>query len=228
MPLLEIACFNEGSALNAAKSGADRIELCTNAKAGGTTPLLSTFQRLHYSSDVAIPIYIMIRPHDLNFTYNLSELRQMKDEIEAYRAEGADGFVFGILTEEGKVDEANCKMLLSSAEGRPCTFHRAFDEIAEEHMDEELEVLVRCGFTSVLTSGGKKTAVEGKEVLKRLVERAAGRIEVIVGGGVRSGNLEMLRRETGAGCFHSSAIVNTDGEELASIEEVKQLSDLVK
>jgi copper homeostasis protein len=64
-------------------------------------------------------------------------------------------------------------------------------------------------------------------MLKRLVERAGGRIDVIVGGGVRSGNVEGLRRETGARWFHSSAVV--DGEsEMASREEVELLGSLVQ
>jgi copper homeostasis protein len=62
--------------------------------------------------------------------------------------------------------------------------------------------------------------VQGREQVRRLVERAAGRIEVIVGGGVRSGNVEQLQG-TGARWFHSSGIV--DGGEEASAEEVQAL-----
>ena len=38
MKKLEIACFNLESALVAAKSNADRIELCADASSGGITP----------------------------------------------------------------------------------------------------------------------------------------------------------------------------------------------
>jgi len=150
----------------------------------------------------------------------------MTAEIESFKQVGADGFVFGLLTPDGLVDRDNCKILLAAAEGRKCTFHRAFDELLEERMGDELEVLIDLGFANVLTSGGGKTAVEGTEVLKSLVERADGRIEVIVGGGVRGENVEMLREITGAKWFHSSAVV--DGGEIASAEEVRGLGELLR
>ena len=117
--------------------------------------------------------------------------------------------------------------LVQAAEGRPCTFHRAFDEIAEEEMEGELEVLIECGFRAVLTSGGKGGAVvgKGKGLLGRLVRRARGRIDVIVGGGVRSANIEGLWRETGATSWHSSAIVG-DGD-VASAGEVRMLREFI-
>lgn len=151
----------------------------------------------------------------------------MKVDIQTFKDLGADGFVFGVLTPEKKVDIENCKTLLASAEGKPCTFHRAFDEISPGEMGEELEVLIELGFRNVLTSGGGRDAVGGREVLKGLVEGAGGRIEVIVGGGVRGGNLGGLRGELeGVRWWHSSAIV--DGGEVASEGEVRRLSELLR
>jgi copper homeostasis protein len=226
MPFLEIASFNATSALIAASSNANRIELCTNPSVGGTTPSLSTFQSLKSNPSVKIPIYVMIRPHGVSFTYTNAEVQTMKTEIESFKLVGADGFVFGILTPDGRVDRENCKILLAAAEGSKCTFHRAFDEILEERMEEELEILIDLGFANVLTSGGGKTAVEGTDVLKSLVEKAKGRIEIIVGGGVRDENVKMLRNIIGANWFHSSAV--TDGGEVASAEEVRGLGDLLR
>ena len=149
MSLLEIACFNAESALIAESSGAHRIELCKEQALGGTTPLISTFQSIKEA--VKIPVNVMIRPRGMDFIYDDDEFLQMKKDIESFA--GADGFVFGILR-DGKVDEERCRVLVEKSEGRPCTFHRAFDEIPESQMMAELEVLVRCGFKSVLTSGG--------------------------------------------------------------------------
>ena len=149
----------------------------------------------------------------------------MAEEIENFKKAGADGFVFGVLNEEGRVDRKSCDTLMRAAEGRGCTFHRAFDEILEEYMQEELEVLIDLGFENVLTSGGAKTAMEGREVLKRLVQSARGRIQIIVGGGVRSGNVNTLREIVGM-WFHSSAIV--DVGDIACKKEVKELVELLK
>jgi copper homeostasis protein len=221
MPLLEIACFNAESALIAESSGADRIELCKEQALGGTTPLISTFQSVKEA--VKIPVNVMIRPRGMDFVYDDDEFLQMKKGIERFAR--ADGFVFGILR-DGKVDIERCRILVEKAEGKPCTFHRAFDEIPESQMMAELEVLVSCGFKSVLTSGGRKNALEGRKILAELVEAAKKRIDIIVGGGVRSSNLEMLRRETSAGWFHSSAIVEPGGE-VASRDEVTRLTEIM-
>jgi copper homeostasis protein len=144
----------------------------------------------------------------------------MESSIQSFSSAGASGFVFGILNGEGKVDRGRNKTLVRIAGGKRCTFHKAFDEIAEEEMESQLEVLIECGFKAVLTSGGASNAVEGKERLRKLVEAAKERIEIIVGGGVRSSNVDELR-ETGASWFHSSAV--RDGGEDASGEEVKLL-----
>ena len=63
-------------------------------------------------------------------------------------------------------------------------------------------------------------------MLQRLVERARGRIEIIVGGAVRSSNLEKLRTATGADWFHSSAI--TDGSEIADSDEIVRMVSILK
>jgi len=132
--------------------------------------------------------------------------------------------VFGIL--KGRtVDVERCRYLVEKAQV-PCTFHRAFDQIAEEDMLKELEVLINCGFKSVLTSGGKENAVKGSTMLRQLVEAAGGRIDVIIGGGVRSDNLQALKTDTGGRTFHSSAIIG--GGENANKEEVERIKSITK
>lgn len=223
MPFLEVACFNTESALIAEAAGADRIELCKDQQLGGTTPLLSTFQGL--KTDVRIPINVMIRPRGGDFIYDAEDIHQMEMDLSRFGDAGVDGFVFGVLEGKG-VDLEMCRRLVDMARGKPCTFHRAFDGLGEDHMLEQLEVLIHCGFKSVLTSGGENNAVEGSRVLRKLVRAARGRIEVIVGGGVRSINVQTLLRDTDATTFHSSAIVA--GGELASREEVVALKSLLK
>jgi copper homeostasis protein len=224
-PLLEIACFNADSALIAQEAGADRVELCKEQALGGTTPLLSTFKYL--KDTLKIPVFVMIRPHGRDFIYSDQEYRDMERDIETFKHEGAQGFVFGILNEQGTVDKERCRGLLMKAEGLPCTFHRAFDEISEMAMLEQLESLVEVRFKAVLTSGGQRNAADGMGMLAKLVAAAKGRIDVIAGGGVRSSNLELLRAETNAPAFHSSAIVDLHGGEIASGDEIKLLERLL-
>lgn len=223
MPL-EIACFTPLSARIASQNGASRIELCKDSYLGGTTPLLSDFQTL--KSQVTIPIYVMIRIRGGGFIYSSGEMVEMLGCVKEFDDAGADGFVFGILDERNQVDQKRCKELLRLVRGKPCTFHRAFDEIPVELMEQELGVLVALGIKAVLTSGGAPNAVEGKEALKRLVQTAGAKIDILVGGGVRSGNVDELKKGTGASWFHSSAVVNSGN--IASAEEVVALKEALR
>jgi len=243
MPL-ELATFNPTSALLGLSSpSVDRIELCADPSVGGITPTLADFMIVKQATALSIPISspnptlseapseprktpinVMIRPRGGDFVYTHEEFTLMEREMEILTREGADGFVFGILSgpeSNLRIDVERCRVLIERAGGRPVTFHRAVDALPVGEMEGQLEVLVELGFKAVLTSGGIGNAVQGKSVLKGLVKSARGRIDVIVGGGVRSVNLPELKREVGAEWWHSSAVV--DGGEVASEEEIKAL-----
>jgi copper homeostasis protein len=160
MSFLEIACSSPQSAVIAAQNGASRIELCKDTHLGGITPLLSDFQALR--SQITIPIYIMIRPRGDNFIVSDQELIQMSRSVKEFDNAGGDGFVFGMLDEQNRVDQEKCLDLMWITRGKPCAFHRAFDEIPPDLMGHELEVLVEAGFKAVLTRGGETDAVRGK------------------------------------------------------------------
>ena len=46
----------------------------------------------------------MIRPRGGNFVYSDDEFERMKKDIILFKNAGADGFVFGILTEENQIN----------------------------------------------------------------------------------------------------------------------------
>jgi copper homeostasis protein len=221
MPL-EIACFNVQSAINAVRSGANRVELCANPELGGTTPSDEDFKKVQ---DVAVPVpvNVMVRPRGGDFEYTEAEFDTMKESLIRLHGLGADGFVFGIL-KDGKVDVQRCQALVKLADGQYCTFHRAFDELEDKQAG--LQDVIKCGFSGILTSGGKHDAIKGTSALRQLVEATKGdEIHIIVGGGARSSNIELLKKETGAAWFHSSALV--DGTTLASEEEIGNLLKIV-
>jgi len=201
---LEIACFDPQSALLAAQAGADRIELCQNYTAGGLTPPAEWLKQL--KNHLALPVKVMIRPRADDFVYSEVEFLAMRSELLQAKALGADGFVFGILNQAGRIDIESCKELLELAAPLPCTFHRAFDRLGSVSAAlEGLEILIELGFSSILSSGLKASAMEGSEFLGVMVRQAAGRIEVIPGGGIRSGNIAALDAIVGAGFYHSAA-----------------------
>ena len=102
------------------------------------------------------------------------------------------------------VDKEKCSELLALALPMNATFHRAFDEVADSA--EALEQIIEYGFSRILTSGQKPSAMEGAEVISELIYKANDRIIIMPGGGVRAENISELKRKTNAIEFHSSSI----------------------
>ncbi|KAL6242150.1 hypothetical protein RBB50_011062 [Rhinocladiella similis] len=227
MALLEIACFNPESAIAAISSGADRIELCDNADLGGTTPPASWLSKIrsNVKAKPEIPINIMVRPRGGNFVYTRKEYEMMEETIASLKATGVvDGFVFGILRSDGTVDVEKTKELVALAHPLPCTFHRAFDEV--EDLSRALEDVISCGVSTILTSGGASNALQGAEVLRQLVQDAAGRVTIMPGGGVRSTNLKLLHETIGSSAYHSSALIAP--ESVADMQEIHRMIDILR
>ena len=218
--ILEIACFNFESALTAEQSGADRIELCENYSAGGITPAVELIQNV--KSKIKIPVHVMIRPRSGNFLYSEMEFEQMKNEIMQCRTLGADGVVFGMLDEKNFVDKKRCSELVNLANPMSASFHRAFDET--ENPFDALTEIINCGFGRILTSGQKTDALKGAELISELIGKAAGRIIIMPGGGVRAENISELKIKTNAKEFHTSAVSGTallpDAEEIRKMKKI--------
>ena len=217
MKKIEIACFNLESALIAQKAGADRVELCADMLVGGTTPIIETIQQAR--KHLTIDLYVMIRPRGGNFVCSEAEFEQMKLEIETIKKLGVNGFVFGILNKDKTINIEQNKALVEFAKPFPCTFHRAFDAVL--NVEKAIEDVISCGFSTILTSGTFPNVIEGKEVLKQLVNQANNRIEIMPGGGLRSTNVSEINEMVNANWYHSSAI--TDGSETANQEEIIKL-----
>jgi copper homeostasis protein len=198
--VFEAPVYTMEAALKACKYGVDRLELCADYCEGGTTPSPGMFEVI--KKNVDIPLFVMIRPRGAGFMYSSYELEAMKADIQHFYKQGADGFVFGILDKEGKVDEKACQALRMAAGEKPCTFHRAFDTI--KNQEEALETIVRLGFKRILTSGGKNTVGEGLDKLVKLLDLAQNRIIVVPGGGTKAGHLQTLNRNQQLKEIHAS------------------------
>ena len=164
----------------------------------------------------------MIRPRGGNFEYTDDEFSDMKQSLAVFLTMGADGFVFGIL-KDGFINTRRCGELVELAKDKPCTFHRAFDELVD--METGLRDVISCGFRAVLTSGGKSDAVSRVEKLKALVSRTRldESVDIIVGGGVRASNITSVLETTTATWFHSSALLEPTENALVSLQEVIEM-----
>lgn len=202
---MEICVDSIESAMNAVSGGAHRLELCSALSEGGLTPSLGLLKTL--KTMISIPIFVMLRPRcGYDFHYSDLEIKVILQDLTLFKNAGADGFVFGALTGNGDIDEATCSIVISAACPLPVTFHRAFD-VATVNPMEMAEKIADLGFKRLLTSGRSSVVVDGKFLIKNLVEKMKDRLIIIPGAGIQVGNLKDILVTTSACEFHGSAKV---------------------
>jgi len=191
-------------AFKAERRGAHRIELCSALELDGLTPTRElTIQCVQQCS---VPIMAMVRPREGNFVYTESEIRQMEFEIEFFKQAGVAGVVFGVLTEADTIDIENTRRLARLASPLEVTFHKAFDYSVDVYQAfTELNTIK--GVTRVLSSGGKNTAWDGRELLKQMHEMPGRKIKIIAAGKVTSQNRNQVAEFTGITELHGKLIV---------------------
>jgi copper homeostasis protein len=208
MPTFEICIDSVEGAVAAENAGAARVELCSALFDGGLTPSIGTIE-VALRAVNRIRVHVIVRPRGGDFIYSPLEIDAMVRDVEAAVDAGAHGVVIGALTPEGDVDVATTQRLIAAAGGASITFHRAFDMTREPFT--ALEQLIDLGVHRVLTSGQESSVLEGAPLIAELVNRAAGRLIVMPGGGITERNIERIIALTGASEYHFAALVTTDG-----------------
>ena len=196
---LEICANSLQSVINAHKAGAHRVELCAGLWEAGTTPSPATIKK---SCELDIKVFVLIRPRGGDFIYTDLEFDLIKEDIAICKSLGVDGIVSGVLKSDNTIDIERTQTLIELSKPLPFTFHRAFDLI--ENQELALGQLITIGAKRVLTSGGKASAPEAQNQLKKLVEAGNGQIDILAGGGIKSNNISALF-ETGCREFHMTA-----------------------
>lgn len=197
------ACINAddlqalpGDLQAAVAGGARRVELCGAMDQDGLTPSQPAVELARSALADLAGLLVMIRPRGGDFCYSAAEVLQMQRSIEMAAKAGADGVVLGLLTTESKLDLTQLKPLLaqSQAAGLQVTFHRAFDALPNPQAG--LEQLAELGVQRILTAGtawGSGLGIlAGLPLVRQLLQQAAGRLELVLGGGVNSQNLPQL------------------------------------
>ncbi|WP_284764153.1 copper homeostasis protein CutC [Arthrobacter sp. efr-133-R2A-63] len=203
---LEIVAVGAQGAAVAAEEGADRIELCSALELGGLTPSQGLMEAAQEAADGRLEIHPLIRSRPGDFLYSDADVDTMDREIRFLLNQGAHGVVIGVLTAAGDIDvQATRKLAHTALETNPdaqLTFHRAVDHTPDPA--DAAEQLVELGFTRVLSSGGAATVGAGIGTLERMVRRAAGRLEVMAGGGLALDDIPALHA-AGLSAVHLSA-----------------------
>ena len=194
----------------AMQAGARRIELCDNLAVGGTTPSYGvTKAAVELAADYDTTIMTMIRPRGGDFVYNDLEVAIMLEDIRLTAQAGSQGVVFGALTADKKLDKANLEKLVAASKGMEIVFHMAFDELSEQDQLEAIDWLSQAGVTRILTRAG----VSGDSLEKRfahyhrILEHAAGKIEILPGGGIDMDNRQTFIDELGVTQLHGTKVV---------------------
>lgn len=198
---VETVCYHAESVRISERCGASRVELCANEGAGGTSPGLALLETV--KEQCRIPVFVMVRPREGDFTYTREELLLIRREIEMYKKAGADGIVCAALHENGTVNREALKQLVDASTPLPFTFHRAFDHTPDPL--RALDDIVACGCTRILTSGQKKSALDGRSLIRELIQRAGNELIILPGAGITAYNVQELIEETGCREVHLSA-----------------------
>jgi len=173
----EVCLQSVDGAVAAQRGGARRVELCAALIEGGLTPSLGTISACRDAVD--IDVMVMIRPRGGDFHYTEQELDIMERDVRACREIGVTGVVFGLLNTDGSVAGPQVQRLVQD--------------------------LIDLGITRILTSGQQATVPEGADLIRRLIDQAGNRMEILPGCGITPENVADMITATGASQFHATA-----------------------
>lgn len=231
--LLEVCCSNLESVRAATSAEAQRLELCRDLSCGGLSPEIETIREATRLCGSSTGLQVLFRPRPGDFVYTRDEIERTCSQIEQFSrfcarfpSKGHFGIVIGALTPERNIDVEACKRMIDSAHRiKNITFHRAFDECQEPF--RALEDIISLGCNRLLTSGQAPSAPGGSSLIARLVEEAHGRISIMAGAGVNSGNVLALVKKTGVSEVHGSCRDAKSGD-CSSKEEIKKIRKILQ
>jgi len=195
MLLKEVALENYTNIPAAVAAGAKRIELNDNLAVGGTTVSRGVMaEAAKYTQEHGVSLVAMIRPRGGNFVYNDTELKIMEADLLQAQALGVDAVTFGALTAAGDLDTEAMSLLVGAAGGMSVVFHMAFDAMPTAHQTLAIDWLVDHQVERILTHGGPLTTAITDCVpqLKATIQLAAGRIQILPGGGITADNVDEI------------------------------------
>jgi copper homeostasis protein len=202
-PVKEVCVESFHEAVAAVTSGAGRIELCDHLACGGTTPSSGTIRQV--IGKLHIPVMVMIRPRGGDFCYTRDEYEIMCHDIEVCRKLNSTGVVFGLLNQDKTIDIERTAQLVSLARPMEVTFHKAIDESKDILLS--VRQLINIGIDRILTSGGQSTAIDGGDMLRKMIEMANDQLKIIVSGKVTWENFDEVRRLIPSTDYHGRKLV---------------------
>ena len=157
-----------------------------------------------------IPVKVMIRPKDGDFIYSKKDITKMRSEIDFCKSIGVGEVVFGVLNKNGQVDIDLTHLLAKEALPMKVTFHKAIDDTIDIIL--ELKRLSKVKeVTSILTSGGKDSALIGQGTIKQIITEFSSRFNIISAGGITDINFDLVHNSIKGTEYHGKRIVGQLG-----------------
>ena len=190
MQIIKEVCVDSlDDAVNAEKNGADRIELCGRLDLDGLTPSRNLIKESFNSLN--IPIRVMIRPKHPSFVYSEEEIYKMLDEISYCKKIGVDGVVLGCLDNDSNFNMNQIEFLSKKSKPLNVIIHKSIDRTKSVTLSLS-QLIQNRDINGVLTSGGHRFAKDAIKTLKKMLDLAPERFEVICAGGITFENLNNL------------------------------------
>jgi len=177
--LLEVIVQTLADAREAARGGADRLEVVRAIRGGGLTPDIELVRSI--AGEVSLPLRVMVRVNS-GYATDARELDTLRRAAHDFHALGVDGIVLGFAHEGVPSLDAVARVVEASPALR-VTFHRAFDSLRDP-LSAIDRIAEHPQIDRVLTSGGDGPPAVRAERLHAYGLRAGGRPVIIAGGGV--------------------------------------------
>ena len=218
---LEIIATSLDDALAAEQGGAARIELVSSLERGGLTPSLALVDEV--LSRVRIPVRVMVRDSEPHEVPDPIVRRRLVEQACAIGQRPVDGLVFGALA-DGGIDEA-LLTAIGAAAGRPITFHRAFEDLADPRTG--LATLKRHPVVDrVLCDGGSGDWAARAQRLQAWSVLAGQGLQLLPGGGITEEALTVISRMPGLREVHVGRLVREPATASGAVS-ARRVADLV-
>ena len=223
--LLEVIVQSVADAREAARAGADRLEVVRRIQDGGLTPAIALVREI--AAEVSLPLRVMVRE---NAGYNTSpaELLTLQRAAAALAELQVDGLVVGFAA-AGEIQLEPVSHVMDAAPGIKVTFHRAFDELRDPLTAIDAVAGVP-GIDRILTSGGEGPTKIRCQRLRAYQERAGARLTIIAGRGVDAAMLASLVQSGVVREVHvgRAAREGHDPEAAVAAAEVSRLREIIE
>ena len=204
---LEVAVLHAADAEAADAGGADRVELIARPEEGGFSPEPATVLAVARATE--LPVRVRLRLSD-GYGTTGGELSRLIGLAEHYRANGADGVVFGFLTRDLEVDVDVSAAVVEALGVWAWTFSPAVDATLDLRRSWR-RLLGLPGLDAVHTAGSALGVPHGRDELISLAlsdDRIARLI--LAGGGLDTESVPWLAR-AGIRQFHLAEQVRPGG-----------------